>query len=147
MEHPEMVPHEQLWTAFDGIRRALLKQDVMRHRPGFEAWVAKARPHFEKLTAEVAAAPYGLALCAWLDWLDKNGLAFRGELRWKIPAKGPLTFTPPSTEGLMKEIGNVLGELHLEDAVARSGRWSVAPTQKTRGARGQGTVRQLPPQK
>lgn len=140
-----MAPHEQLWAAFDGIRRALLKQDVMRHRSSaeFEKWVAKARPHFEQLTAQVAAATYGLALCAWLDWLDKNGLAFRGELRWKIPAKGPLTFTPPSTEGLMTEIGNVLGELHLEDAVRRSGQLFAAPTQKTRGGSGRKLERSL----
>ena len=137
-----------LWQTFDRIRAGLLKQEVMRKGTiqKFDIWVRTARPHFEQYTATVAAEcerHYGLVLCGWLDWLDKNHLAFRGELRWEIPTKGPLTFTPPSTEGLMKEIGKVLGELSLESAVIRSGQLSVAPTQKTRGASGRKRERPL----
>jgi hypothetical protein len=137
-----------LWQTLDRIRAGLLKQEVMRTRTiqTFEVWAEKARPHFDQLITTVTAEcerHYGLVLCAWLDWLDTSGLAFRGEIRWQIPTKGPLTFTPPSIEGLMKEIGKIVGELHLEGAVTRSARWSVAPTQKTPGARGRGRERGL----
>lgn len=138
-----------LWQTFDRIRAALSRQEVERRKGprAVEAWAEKWKPQFDALVADVYEKPYGLALCAWLDWLDERKLAWRGELRWAIPTKGPLTFTPPSTEGLMQEIRKIVGELGLEDALTRSARWSVAPTQKTRGGRGQGTVRQLPPQK
>jgi hypothetical protein len=147
-EHPEMAPHERLWELFDRIRAGLLKQEVMRKGTigKFAEWVHKASPHFAKLVAAIDAeceAHYGLVLCAWLDWLDKRGLAFRGEIRWQIPTKGPLTFTPPSTERLMEEIRKVLGELGLEDAVRRSGQLFAAPTQKTPGGSGRKRERPL----
>jgi hypothetical protein len=141
---------------FDRIRDGLLKQEQMRKRAvlngraGFDAWVEKARPHWDKLIAEYDAEcerHYGLVLCEWLDWLDRKGLAFRGEIRWQIPTQGPLTFTPPSTDGLMKVIGKILGELGLVESTRRLGLFSAAPSQKTRGARGQGTVRKSVPQK
>lgn len=136
MTHPEL---------FDRIRDGLLKQEQMRKRAvlngsaGFDTWVEKARPHWYELLAEYTSeceCHYGLVFCKWLDWLDAKGLAFRGEIKWQIPTQGPLTFTPPSTAGMMKEIGKILGELGLEESVRRSAQFSEAPSQKTRGARG-----------
>lgn len=126
---------------FDRIRAGLNKQEVMRKGTiqSFKAWSEKARPHWDALIAEYTAEcerHYGLVLCEWLDWADDRRLAWRGELRWQIPTKGPLTFTPPSTEGLMKKIGELLGELDLIDVTRRLARSSAGPTEKTRGASG-----------
>jgi hypothetical protein len=132
---------------FDRIRSLLLEQERMRKRTAeFKAWLEKEESTWHKLIAayeSVCAKHYGLVLCSWLDWLDKKGLAFRGEIKWQIPTKGPMTFTPPSTDGLMKEIGKILGELDLEESVRRSALLSAAPIQKTPGASGRKQERSL----
>ena len=114
-----------------------------RSKADFDEWVEKARPAFTRYADSVAAIRYGLALCSWLDWLDDRKLAWRGEIRWQIPTQGPLLFTPPSTEGLMARLAEIVGELGLEGTIARSARCSAAPTQKTRGARGPKMARSL----
>lgn len=130
---------------FDRIRAGLLKQEVMRKGTiqSFKDWVGKARPHWDALVAEYTAEcerHYGLVLCEWLDWLDTNRLAWKGEIRWQIPTKGPLIFTPPSTGGLMMKIGELLGEYDLVGVTQRLARSSAGPIEKTRGASG-GKVR------
>jgi hypothetical protein len=137
------MEREQLWGHFDRIRSALNLQEAKRLKYGFKEWTAKWQPAFDTLVAEVNAEPYGKLLCEFLDWADKRGLAWRGELRWRIPMKGPLIFTPPSTEKLMEVIGSVLGELDLVDSTRRLGRLSEAPTSKTPGARGRKMERSL----
>lgn len=130
------MTHDELFATFDRIRDGLLKQEQMRRRPGFAQWVEKARPAFTKYTDAVAAEPYGKAYCAFLDWADKKGLAWRGELKRPWPTAGPLVFQPPTMDGLLAEIEKVLGELDLVDATRRLARSSVAPTEKTRGGSG-----------
>lgn len=137
-----------LWHAFDRIRDGLLKQEQMRKRPApeFDEWVRQATPAFTKYVGTVTAeceAHYGLAYCHWLDWLDARKLAWRGEIKWQIPTKGPLRFEPPSAEGLTERIRQILGELDLVENVRHSARLSAAPTQKTRGARGRKMERSL----
>lgn len=129
----------ELYYHFDRIRAALLKQEMERNGPAFGAWVVKALPHFAKHVAEVDAAEeraYGRVYCAWLDWLDDRKLAWRGQIKWKIPMAGPLIFTPPSSDGLMRKVGEIIHELNLEGAVTRSARFGVAPSERTRGGRG-----------
>lgn len=129
----------ELWHAFDRIRAALLKQEQMRGTPEFGQWVVKALPAYVKyvdFVDEQEQAAYGLVLCSWLDWLDARKLAWRGRLQWEIPTAGPLIFTPPSTAGLLSRIGELLVQLNLVDALVRSGRYGLAPTQETPGGSG-----------
>lgn len=136
----------ELWHAFDRIRAALLKQEQMRGTPGFGEWLVKALPPFAKYLAFVDAEEveaYGHVLCEWGNWLEARKLSYRGSLQWEIPSKGPLIFTPPSSDGLMRRLGEIVHELGLEDAIRRSARSSPAPTSKTRGARGRKMERSL----
>lgn len=136
----------ELWHAFDRIRAALVKQESLRGTPGFGEWVVKALPLFAKYCAVVDAEEddcYGHVLCEWGNWLEARKLSYRGRLQWEIPTKGPLIFTPPSSDGLMRKAGEVIRELGLEDAIRRSARSSPVPTSETRGARGRKMARSL----
>ena len=102
---------DDLWHHFDRIRAFLLRQDAQRETPGFGAWLVSALPHIARHLDAVAAAEdecYGAVLCDWLDWLDARRYAYRGRLTWQIPTAGPVIFTPPSQEGLMRRLGELL---------------------------------------
>lgn len=133
------VTRRELFEHFDKIRSALAVQEKKRTEPGFGHWLVRALPLWCERIAAVDAAQeraYGRVLCAYYDWLDARKLAWRGEVRWKIPSGGPLHFTPPSMSGLLARAGEVIRELHLEDALTRSARCGVAPIERTRGGRG-----------
>lgn len=134
----------ELWHAFDRIREALLKQEKARGTRGFGQWVVERLPRFVRYTDFVDEQEqdcYGHVLCSWEDWLEARKLSWRGKIQWEIPMRGPLVFTPPSSEGLMRKVGELISELGLEDSIRRSARFSGAPTEKTPGGRGRKTAR------
>lgn len=99
---------DDLWHHFDRIKAFLLRQE-QKGRDG--AWLVSALPHIARHLDAVTAAEereYGTTLCSWLDWLDTRQLAWRGKLKWQIPTTGPVIFTPPSQEGLMLRLGDLL---------------------------------------
>lgn len=127
-----------LWAVFDRIKAGLDKQEALRGREGFEDWAKKARPLFEGYVAEVRQADeqsYGHVLCDWLDWLDDRGLAYRGELKWKIPTRGPLVFEPPTMDGLLWIARNLFDAMRAA-ATAPLAPSSSAPIPKTLGGIG-----------
>lgn len=129
----------ELWHAFDRIRAALLKQEQMRGAPEFGRWLVKALPAYVKyvdFVDEQEQESYGRVLCSWGDWLEARKLSWRGKQTWEIPTEGPLTFTPPSTAGLLSRAGELLVQMNLAAAVVRSGRCGSGPTQETRGGSG-----------
>ena len=136
--------NQELWHAFDRIKAGLDKQERMRSTPAFGEWCVTALPQFSKYLDLVDKAdddsPGGL-LCEWMDWLDAKGLAFRGERKWKIPTKGPLTFYPPTMEGVMKAASEVTESLGLRDALTRLVRSHEALTTKTPGGSGGGKAK------
>lgn len=136
--------NQELWHAFDRIKDGLDKQERMRSTPTFREWYVKALPQFSKYLDVVDKAddesPGGL-LCEWMDWLDARGLAFRGQRRWRIPEKGPLSFYPPTMEQVMKTAAELTRSLGLEPALIRSAALREALTTKTPGANGEGRAK------
>lgn len=135
---------QELWHAFDRIKDGLDKQERMRSTPTFREWYVKALPQFSKyldLVDQAEDSAIGQVHCEWLDWLDERRLAWRGELRWKIPTQGPLTFCPPTMERVMKTVGNLLDDLGLRDALTRSAALREALSTKTHGASGEGRAK------
>ena len=142
--------NQELWHAFDRIKDGLDKQERMRSTPTFREWYVKALPQFSKYLDIVDKAdddsPGGL-LCEWMDWLDARGLAFRGQRKWKIPEKGPLSFYPPTMEGVMKTAAELTESLGLRDSMRRSAALREALTTKTPGASGAKKARKSPKKK
>lgn len=142
--------NQELWHAFDRIKDGLDKQERMRSTPTFREWYVKALPQFSKYLDTVDKvddeAP-GTLLCEWMDWLDARGLAFRGQIRWKIPTRGPLSFYPPTMDRVMRVAAELTEAAGLRDALTRSVRLAEALTTKTRGASGGKGTRKSPKKK
>lgn len=136
--------NQELWHAFDRIKAGLDKQERMRSTPGFGEWCVKALPQFSSYLDAVDLwddhSPGGL-LCEWMDWLDNRGLAWRGERKWKIPTCGPLSFYPPTMEGVVKAAAQITESLGLRDALTRLVRSHEALSTKTHGANGEGRAK------
>lgn len=131
--------NQELWHAFDRIKAGLDKQERMRSTSGFGEWCVRALPEFSKyldLVDKWYDEALGTLHCEWMDWLDHRGLEFRGQLRWKIPMRGPLTFYPPTMEWVTQRAAEITDELGLRDALTHSVRLSEALTRKTRGDSG-----------
>ena len=136
--------NQELWHAFDRIKAGLDKQERMRSTSGFGEWFVRALPEFSKyldLTDRWDDDSPGGYLCEWMDWLDNRGLAFRGQRRWKIPTKGPLSFYPPTMESVMKTAAEITDALGLRGVLTRSVRLSEALTKKTHGGNGERGVK------
>lgn len=145
VEHP-------LWRRFDKVRSALYKQEQQRRFGplSFGRWLERALPYYVAHVEAIHEAEehnYSDTLCAWFDWADKRGLAWRGALRDHfqrlLSVEAPLTFVPPSDAGLMRKAASLIVELKLGDAVRRSARYGAAPTEGTRGGSGRKTRSQF----
>lgn len=134
-----------LWRHFDKIKSALYKQQQQQRfgRIAYGTWLVKAMPYWVDhvdVVYDAAEQNYGDTLCAWLDWADKRGLAWRGQMKdhfqTLLDADAPLRFVPPSSAGLMVKAGQLVTELGLADSIRRSARYGVAPIEGTRGGSG-----------
>lgn len=136
--------NEELWHAFDRIKAGLDKQERVRSTPGFGEWCVKALPQFSKHLDVIDRwedERPGDLLCEYQDWLDARGLAWRGNIRWKIPAQGPLIFYPPTMAMVMDAAAQEVRKQNLVDALTRLVRSLEAPTNATPGASGRKTGR------
>lgn len=131
--------NQELWHAFDRIKAGLDKQERMRSTPAFGEWCVKALPQFSKyldLVDKWDDERPGELLCEWQDWLDARGLAWRGNLRWKIPTGEPLRFYPPTMAMVMQAAADEVRKQNLEGALSRLVASLAANTTATPGADG-----------